>query len=252
MSDTTAALEGQVALVTGASSGIGRATAAELAAAGASVALAARREGELETLAREIESEGGEALVVPTDVTDEEQLEAMIETTVAEFGSLDVLVNNAGVMLLEAVADADTDNWRQMIEVNLLAVMNATHAALPVMREQGRGHVVNVSSVAGRQAIASASGYNATKFGVNGFTEAFRQEVAEDGIRTTLIEPGIVDTELQEHIPDEEIKRETEAWVDSLDPLTGQDIAETIRFAATRPPHVSVNELLVRPTQQEM
>ena len=221
MSDTTAALERQAALVTGGSSGIGRASAEQLAAAGASVALAARREDELRALAGDIEADGGEALVVPTDV-----------------------------MLLETVADADTDNWRRMVEVNLLAVMNATHAALPIMREQGRGHVVNVSSAAGRQ--ASASGYNATKFGVDGFTEAFRQEVAEDGIRTTLIEPGIVDTGLQEHIPDEAIKRKTEAWVDSLDPLTGEDIAETIRFAVTRPRHVSVNELLVRSIQQEM
>jgi NADP-dependent 3-hydroxy acid dehydrogenase YdfG len=154
-------------------------------------------------------------------------------------------------MLLEAVAEADTDNWRQMVEVNLLGLMNATHAALPVMREQESGHVVNVSSVAGRQASATASGYNATKFGVNGFTEAFRQEVADDGIRTTLIEPGIVDTELQEHIPDDEVQESVNEWVESMEPLTGTDIARTIAFAVAQPQHVSVNELLIRPTQQE-
>ena len=246
------ALDGQVALVTGASSGIGAATAEALAAEGASVALAARRADRLEDVADRIEADGGEAVVVPTDVTDEDDVDAMIDRTVTELGRLDVLVNNAGVMLLEAVADADTDNWRRMVEVNLLGLMNATHAALPVMEEQGSGHVVNVSSVAGRQATATASGYNATKFGVNGFTEAFRQEVVEDGIRTTIVEPGLVETELKNHIPDEEIQAETEQWLDSLDPLTAEDIARSIRFAVAQPHHVSVNELLIRPTEQEM
>jgi NADP-dependent 3-hydroxy acid dehydrogenase YdfG len=244
-------LDGQVALVTGASSGIGEATAEALAAEGAAVALAARREVELASLADRLETGGAETLVVPTDVTDEAEVEDMIDTTVSELGCLDILVNNAGVMLLEAVAEADTDNWRQMVEVNLLGLMNATHAALPVMREQESGHVVNVSSVAGRQASATASGYNATKFGVNGFTEAFRQEVTDDGIRTTLIEPGIVDTELQEHIPDDEVQESVNEWVESMEPLTGTDIARTIAFAVAQPRHVSVNELLIRPTQQE-
>lgn len=245
--------ENDTVLITGAATGIGEETAKRCASEGAHVVVTDVDETGGEETVEAIESRDGpgSATFEHLDVTDAERFDELA-VDVAEEHGLDVLVNNAGVMLLEAVADADTDNWRRMVEVNLLAVMNATHAALPIMREQGYGHVVNVSSVAGRQASASASGYNATKFGVNGFTEAFRQEVAEDGIRTTLIEPGIVDTELQEHIPDEEIKRETEAWVDSLDPLTGEDIAETIRFAVTRPRHVSVNELLVRPTQQEM
>lgn len=250
MSQTASPLDGKVALVTGASSGIGQATARVLANAGASIALAARREAELQAVADRIESTGGETLVVPTDVTDEEQVDAMIETTVAELGRLDILVNNAGVMLLEEAMEADRGNWRQMVEVNLLGLMNATHAALSVMDEQGAGHIVNVSSTAGRSATATASGYNATKFGVNGFTEALRQEVTQDGIRTTLIEPGIVDTELQDHIPDEEVKERLEGWVDSMEPLTGADVAEAIRYAVTQPQHVSVNELLLRPTQQ--
>jgi len=245
-------LDGQVALITGASSGIGAATAEALADAGADVALAARREDRLETLAERIESADSETLVVPTDVTDEAQVTAMIETTVAELGRLDILVNNAGVMLLEAVEDADTDNWRQMVEVNLLGPMNATKAALPVMQAQESGHIVNVSSVAGRQASSTASGYNATKFGINGFTEAFRQEVTDDGIRTTIVEPGLVDTELADHIPDEEIQSQTEEWVASMDALAPEDIARSIRFAVTQPAHVSVNELLIRPTEQEM
>jgi len=245
-------LDGQVAIVTGASSGIGAATAEALAEAGASVAVAARREERLTAVAERIEADGGEALVVPTDVTEESDVEHLIETTAAELGGLDVLVNNAGVMLLEAVADADTDDWRQMVEVNLLGPMTAMQTALPIMQESGGGHIVNVSSVAGRQATATASGYNATKFGINGFTEAFRQEVTDHGIRTTLIEPGLVDTELQEHIPDEELQAETEEWVASLEALTPEDIARSIRFAVAQPDHVSVNELMIRPTQQEM
>jgi hypothetical protein len=249
MTDTSP-LAGQVALVTGASSGIGEATAESLADAGASIALAARREAELQAVADRIRAAGSDALVVPTDVTDESAVDAMVETTVAELGSLDILVNNAGVMLLEAALAADRDNWRQMVEVNLLGLMNATHAALPVMHEQGAGHIVNVSSTAGRNATATASGYNATKFGVNGFTEALRQEVTEDGIRTTLIEPGIVDTELQDHIPDDDIKARLEGWVDEKEPLTGADVANAIRYVVTQPQHVSVNELLLRPTDQ--
>jgi NADP-dependent 3-hydroxy acid dehydrogenase YdfG len=249
MTDTSP-LAGQVALVTGASSGIGEATAESLADAGASIALAARREAELQAVADRIRAAGSDALVVPTDVTNESAVDAMVETTVAELDSLDILVNNAGVMLLEAALAADRDNWRQMVEVNLLGLMNATHAALPVMHEQGAGHIVNVSSTAGRNATATASGYNATKFGVNGFTEALRQEITEDGIRTTLIEPGIVDTELQDHIPDDEVKARLEGWVDEKEPLTGADVANAIRYVVTQPQHVSVNELLLRPTDQ--
>ena len=243
-------LDDRVALVTGASSGIGEATAEALAAEGASLALAARREDELTDLADRLASEGVETLVVPTDVTDEGQVENMIETTTEELGRLDIIINNAGVMLLEPVIEADRANFRQMVEVNLLGLMNATHAALPIMEDQGTGHIVNISSVAGRQASASGSGYNATKFGVNGFTEALRQEVNNDGIRTTLIEPGIVDTELQDHIPDDDAQQSVEEWVEEMAPLTGEDVARSIRYAVTQPQHVSVNELLIRPTQQ--
>jgi hypothetical protein len=251
MSFDSDGLDGQVALITGASSGIGEATAEALAGEGASVALAARREDELRSLADRIESEGGETLVVPTDVTDEEQVREMVEETVEEFGRLDVLVNNAGVMLLERVAEADTDDWRRMVEVNLLGLMNATHAALPHLRERETAHVVNVSSVAGREAGETSSGYNATKFGVNGFTEALRQEETQNGVRTTLVEPGAVDTELQEHIPDDEVQERIEQWVEEMDALTSDDIARSVRYAVTQPDHVSVNELLIRPTQQK-
>ncbi|EJN60281.1 SDR family NAD(P)-dependent oxidoreductase [Halogranum rubrum] len=253
MSVLTEDLDGKAALVTGASSGIGEATAEALAEAGASVALAARREDELEQLADRIESEGGEALVVPTDVTDEDEIQEMVDRTHEEFGSLDILVNNAGVMLLERVEDADTDNFRQMVEVNLLGLMNVTHAALPIMQEQGEGHVVNISSVAGRKAYAGSSGYNATKFGVNAFSEAFRQEVTgENDIRVTLIEPGYVDTELAEHIPDDEQQEQAKEALEAMDALEADDIARSIAFAVGQPSHVDVNEMLIRPTDQEL
>lgn len=251
MVGNSAALDGSVALVTGASSGIGDATVKALANEGASVALAARRKPQLHDLADRIEADGGDALVVPTDVTDENDVQEMVETTHEEFGRLDILVNNAGVMLLEPVKSADTDNFRQMVEVNLMGLMNATHAVLPILQEQGQGHIVNVSSVAGRQASTNSSGYNATKFGVNGFTEALRQEITQEGIRTTLIEPGVVDTELQDHIPDENAKESIEEWVEAMSPLTSEDIARSIHYAVTQPQHVSVNEILIRPTQQQ-
>ena len=237
-------------LGTGASSGIGAATAELLAEDGANVALAARRAEQLVDVAERVEAAGGDALVVPTDVTEEAQVQEMVTTTHEAFGSLDVLVNNAGVMLLERVRDADTANLRTMVEVNLLGLMNTTHAALPIMREQGFGHVVNVSSVAGRTTSETAAGYNATKWGVNGFTDALRKEEAEHGVRTTLIEPGAVDTELQDHIPDEEVKARIEGWVEQMEALRPDDIARGIQYAVSQPRHVDVNELLIRPTGQ--
>lgn len=245
-------LAGEVAIVTGASSGIGEATAEALASRGASVVLAARRADELEAVAERIRTEGGEALVVPTDVTEDDDIDALIAETVDEFETIDILVNNAGVMLLEPLESADRDNLRQMIEVNLLGLMNLTHAALPTMQAQDSGHIVNISSTAGRRAGAKSSGYNATKFGVNAFTEAVRQEVTTDGIRTTIIEPGAVDTELQEHIPDEEIKQQIEeGMIESMTPLESDDIARAIIYAVTQPQHVNVNEVLIRPTDQQ-
>jgi NADP-dependent 3-hydroxy acid dehydrogenase YdfG len=243
-------LADDVAIVTGASSGIGESTAEALAAEGARVVLAARRAERLEELADQIADDGGEALVVPTDVTEEDDIDALVEETTDEYGQIDILVNNAGVMLLEPLERADRSNLRQMVEVNLIGLMNLTHAVLPVMQSQESGHIVNVSSVAGRQASANSSGYNATKFGVNAFTDAVRQEVSEAGIRSTLIEPGAVETELATHIPDEQvIEQFAEMDLPMLDP---DDIARSIVYATSQPQRVDVNEILIRPTGQNL
>ncbi|MFC6837242.1 SDR family oxidoreductase [Halomarina ordinaria] len=246
-------LDGRVAIVTGASSGIGEETAKALAEEGARVVLAARREERLAALADDIETAGGEALVVPTDVAEESEVRALVDGAVEEYGRLDVLVNNAGVMLNEPFLDSEVDHYETMVEVNLLGLMKATRFAVEAMREtDGDGHVVQLSSVAGRKSLPSHAAYNGTKFGVNGFTESLRQDTVGEGIRTTLVEPGVVDTELQEHIPDDEEREETEAMVEELDPLTPTDIAAAMTYAVTQPQHVSINEILVRPTEQEL
>src|SRR4051812_46891869 len=190
------ALDGKVAAITGASSGIGEATAVALASEGAAVAIGARREDRLSSLASRIEGDGGRALALRVDVADEESAAAFVTEAHSQLGGLDILVNNAGVMLLGPVEGAPTDQWRTMVNVNLLGLLYCTHAALPLMREAGRGHLVNISSVAGRSPNAGSAVYNLTKFGVGAFSEALRQEVTGSGIRMTVIEPGFVETEL--------------------------------------------------------
>jgi NADP-dependent 3-hydroxy acid dehydrogenase YdfG len=189
-----------VAAVTGASSGIGEATALALAEAGAAVAVGARRADRLEDLVGRIEAGGGRAMALPVDVGEETRARAFVEQARERLGRLDVLVNNAGVMLLGPFEESDPEEWRRMIDVNLYGVLYPTAAALPLMREQGSGHIVNVSSVAGRRASANSAVYNLTKFGVTAFSEALRQETFAAGIRVTSLEPGYVETELREHI----------------------------------------------------
>jgi NADP-dependent 3-hydroxy acid dehydrogenase YdfG len=246
----TKKLSGKVALVTGASSGIGEATALALAVEGATVAIAARRLDRLEDLARRIRDNGGNALAIALDVAEEEQVNKAIETIQSELGRIDILVNNAGVMLLSAVDGADTKEWRQMIDVNLLGLMYATHAVLPVMKTQGGGHIVNISSVAGRFSFTNCAVYNATKFGVNGFSDALRQEVSRDKIRVTIVEPGVVDTELTTHITTKEIKDREQKRLQTITALQSDDIADAIVYAVTQKPHVNVNEILMRTIDQ--
>jgi NADP-dependent 3-hydroxy acid dehydrogenase YdfG len=246
----TDVLQGKVCVVTGASSGIGEATARLLAGAGAAVALGARRADRLEQLAAEIERDGGRAIAVEADVSKEEEARALIDRAGAELGRLDVLVNNAGVMLLGPIQDADTSEWRRMVEVNLLGLFYCTHAALPIMREQHSGHVVNVSSVAGRTASLGVGVYNATKWGVVGFSESLRQEALHLNVRVTVVEPGFVATELQDHSTDPMARAAIEDMRQKTTPLEAEDIADAIFWAVTRPPRVNVNEILVRPTEQ--
>jgi clavulanate-9-aldehyde reductase len=242
-------LSGKVIAVTGASSGIGEATALACARAGASVALAARRVERIEALAQRIAAEGGRAIAVPTDVGDETQARAFIERAHSEFGRLDVLINNAGVMLLGPIENAPTEEWRRMIHANVFGVLYCTHAALPLMHEQGSGHVVNVSSVAGRVARLGSGVYNLTKFGVGAFSESLRQEGVALGVRVTLIEPGAVATELPGHNREEVLEQMAKRFA-GVTPLSADDIADAVLYAIGQPPNVSINEVLVRPSGQ--
>jgi NADP-dependent 3-hydroxy acid dehydrogenase YdfG len=248
-------LEGTVALVTGASSGIGHATALELAREGASVALVGRREDRLTDLAAEITGAGGKALVVPADITTAQAAAEAVERTVEGLGRLDTLVNNAGLMLLGPAPSADLNDWRRMIDINLMGLMYTAHAAVPHLvkaaAEEPRqvADIVNIGSLAGRNAYAMSAVYSATKFGVGAFSEALRQELARQHVRVSVIEPGSVDTELRTHNPDV-IQQHIVAALGDIERLQSQDIADTVGYIVTRPRHVAVAELLVRPTEQ--
>ncbi|MDQ6915159.1 MAG: SDR family NAD(P)-dependent oxidoreductase [Actinomycetota bacterium] len=244
-------LSGKVAAITGATSGIGEATAVVLARAGATVALAGRREDRLRDLAERIAADGGRAEAIPTDVSDESHARAFVEGAAERLGGLDILVNNAGVMLLGPVEGADTGEWRQMIEVNLLGLLYCTHAALPLLRERGGGTIVNVSSVAGRQASFGSAVYNMTKFGVHAFSEGLRQEALNAGIRVVIVAPGMVETELVSHNRNPAVLEAAKHMREEVGtPLSSEDIANGILYAVAQPDHVAINELLVRPTGQ--
>jgi clavulanate-9-aldehyde reducatase len=244
-------LEGRVAAITGASSGIGAATARALARAGAAVAVGARRNDRLEELVDEIEGNGGRAVALSVDVADEDAARRFATETNEQLGRLDILVNNAGVMLLGPVEGADTEEWRRMIDANVYGVLYCTHAALPIMREQGGGHIVNVSSVAGRVAGANTAVYNLTKFGVTAFSEALRQEALHSRVRVTAVEPGFVETELQSH-NSEQVQQGISSVMERIgDVLQAEDIAEAILYAVSQPERVGINEVLVRPLGQK-
>ena len=249
-------LNGTVALVTGASSGIGAATAVALAAQGAAVALVARRKDRLETLAVGIRKEGGTALVLESNITDEKQANDAVARTVAELGRLDTLVNNAGVMLLGPVLGAPLSEWKQMVEINVLGMLYCAHAALPHLlraAEDGPRRVadmVNISSTAGRFPRAGRAVYNATKHGVGAFSEALRQEVTRRHVRISVVEPGATRTELASHNRPE-VRSGIQAFFETVELLHAEDIADAISYIVTRPRRIAVNEILVRPTEQE-
>jgi NADP-dependent 3-hydroxy acid dehydrogenase YdfG len=247
-------LEGSAALVTGASSGIGEATARALAGAGAAVALVARRGDRLEALAAEIENGGGRALKIEADVSDRAQAEDAVARTVSEYGGLDVVINNAGVMLLGPIVDAPVEEWEQMIEVNLLGLLYVSHAAMPHLLAAGEGErgvadLVNISSVAGRVARLGSGVYNATKHGVGAFSESLRQEVTGRQVRISLIEPGAVETELIDHNRPE-VQEAIRQRLGEIERLQADDVADAISYVVSRPAHVAINEVLIRPTGQ--
>jgi NADP-dependent 3-hydroxy acid dehydrogenase YdfG len=245
-------LNGKSAIVTGASSGIGEATASVLAEQGVKVALVARRKERLNKLAKKIESSGGEAFVIEADITDKNNCQKAVDQALDKWDKIDILVNNAGVMLLGPTAEAPLEEWERMINLNLLGLLYMTYAAMPNMRKNGAGHFVNISSVAGRTARAGSAVYNATKWGVNAFTEALRQELVADKlkIRTTLIEPGAVETELVSHNRAEVQETLEERFKGMSQKLQSEDIAAAILYAVSQPQHVNVNEILIRPTEQ--
>jgi NADP-dependent 3-hydroxy acid dehydrogenase YdfG len=244
-------LDGRTALVTGASSGIGAATARALAAAGAAVAVGARRTDRLADLAAELEKDGTSVLALELDVTDEAACRAAVTKTQQELGGLDILVNNAGVMLLGPIVGADTEDWRRMLHTNVLGLMYMTHAALPQMLDKGRGDIVNISSVAGRIARLGSGGYNASKWAVNAFSESLRQEVTARGVRISLVEPGAVATELTDHITHEQTRELVKSTIAASTPMQAEDIARAVVYIVSQPPYVAVNEMLIRPTDQE-
>ena len=246
-----AKLDGKVAVITGASSGIGEATAEALAAEGATVVVAARRGERLEDLVERINGEDrGRALSVAADVTDEEQAHDLIRRAIEEFGRIDILVNNAGVMQLSKVEKGLSNEWRGMFEVNVMGLLYVTDAAIQVMKEQGLGHLVNISSLASRGTRPGLGVYSGTKTAVNAISESLRQELLEDNIRVTMVEPGAVETELPDHITDEEAKQGLNTLLEQLDPLKAEDIANAITYCVTQPERVSINEILIRPSQQ--
>lgn len=253
----SSSLTGTTALVTGASSGIGSATARRLAELGATVAVVARRQDRLDTLAAEIQRAGGTALAVVADINVRNEAEAAVQQIAERTGRLDIVVNNAGLMLLGPVVGTDVEEWERMIAINQKALLYITNAALPHLLKAADDElrrvadIVNISSIAGRQAWANFGVYNMTKFGVNGFTEALRQEVAKRNVRVGVLEPGAVATELVSH-NSEKVRADLAASDAQNNPvrLQPEDIADSVAFMVTRPRHSSIAELWAMPTSQ--
>jgi NADP-dependent 3-hydroxy acid dehydrogenase YdfG len=252
----TERLDGTVAVVTGASSGIGEATARMLATNGASVVVAARRKDRLDELVSDIERAGGTAAAVECDVTDQAAATGLVASAIERFGRLDTLVNNAGVMLLGPIVDAPVDEWNRMIALNLNGLLYCAHAALPHLiraAEDGSrkvADIVNISSVAGRVARSGSGVYNLTKHGVGAFSESLRQEVTRRHVRVSLVEPGAVATELATHVR-EEVRASMRQRFADVERMEADDIADAITYIVTRPRRVAINEVLIRPTEQE-
>jgi NADP-dependent 3-hydroxy acid dehydrogenase YdfG len=244
-------IAGKTIVITGASSGMGAAAARHLAEKGANVVLGARRAERIEVLAEEIRAAGGKATAVVTDVTKRSDVQTLVDTAVETYGRIDVLINNAGVMPLSPLERLKVDEWDQMIDVNLKGVLYGVAAALPHMKAQKSGHIISLSSVAGHKLFGGSAVYSATKFGVRAISEGLRQEVKPYNIRTTIVSPGAVKTELLEHISETDIQQANQDYVGEVG-VPAETFARLVAFAIGEPEEVDINEILFRPTAQEL
>ena len=244
-------VEGKVVVITGASSGLGEAAAKHLSELGATVVLGARRADRIEKLAKEIVEKGGKALAIAVDVTQREQVKKLVDKAVEQFGRIDVILNNAGVMPLSPVERLNFDEWDTMIDVNIRGVLNGIAAVLPYMKEQKSGQIINTSSVAGHKIFSGSAVYSATKFAVRALTEGLRMEVKPYNIRTTIVCPGAVKTELLEHISEADVREANEDYVGGVG-ISPDSFARVVAFAISQPEDVDINEVIFRPTSQEM
>jgi len=243
--------KGKIVVITGASSGMGEEAARHLAELGATVVLGARRADRIEKLAREIKDNGGKALAIAVDVTQRDQVKTLVDATVEKFGSVDVILNNAGVMPLSPIDRLNVDEWDTMIDVNIRGVLNGIAAVLPYMKEQKSGQIINTSSVAGHKVFNGSAVYSATKYAVRALTEGLRMEVKPYNIRTTIVCPGAVKTELLEHISEADIQQANKDYVGAVG-ISPNSFARVVAFAISQPEDVDINEIIFRPTSQEM
>ena len=245
-------IKDKVVLITGASSGIGYTSALALSKAGAKIVAGARRVDRLEKLQNEISSNNGQIMIQKLDVTKKEECDSFVENAIKKFGSVDILINNAGLMPLSFIKNLKVDEWDRMVDVNLKGVLYCTASVIPHMINQKNGHIINISSVAGRIVFPSGSVYCATKHAITAFSEGLRQELSQRyNIRITCIEPGVVATELTDTITDQALSSFVEKTKQSESSLQATDIANTILYALESPKHVNVNEILIRPVSQE-
>jgi NADP-dependent 3-hydroxy acid dehydrogenase YdfG len=244
-------IKGKVVIITGASSGMGEAAAKHLSGLGATVVLGARRADRIEKLAKEIHANGGNALAVTVDVTQREQVKQLVAKAVGQFGRVDVILNNAGIMPLSTMDSLHVDEWDKMIDVNIKGVLNGIAAVLPYMKAQKSGQIINTSSVAGHKVFNGSAVYSATKYAVRALTEGLRMEVKAYNIRTTIVCPGAVKTELLEHITDADVRQANEDYVGSVG-ISPDSFARVVAFAISQPEDVDINEIIFRPTSQEL
>ena len=244
-------IEGKVVIITGASSGMGEAAAKHLSGLGATVVLGARRGDRIEKLAKEIQDKGGKALAFAMDVTQRYQVKKLVDSAVEQFGRVDVILNNAGIMPLSPMDRLNVDEWDKMVDVNIKGVLNGIAAVLPYMKEQKSGQIINTSSVAGHKIFTGSAVYSATKFAVRALTEGLRMEVKPYNIRTTIVCPGAVKTELLEHITEADIQQANQDYVGAVG-LSPDSFARVVAFAISQPEDVDINEIIFRPTSQEL